>query len=95
MVKLVDDYGVEDILAVCAGSVSEKDADIIVSTAHKSKGREWNHVKIASDFSPPEEGVMPSHGELCLAYVAVTRAKLVLDPGTLAWVNDYAQEVVA
>lgn len=88
MVKLVDDYGVQAILDVCASSVSEAKADIIVSTAHKSKGREWNRVKIAADFKAPEEGEEPSHGELCLSYVAVTRAKLVLDPGALAWVTD-------
>jgi hypothetical protein len=95
-VKLITDYGVEDILAVCLASVSEQTADIIVTTAHKSKGREWNRVKIAEDFEPPKEGNEPSHADLCLAYVAVTRAKLELDPGALIWVNTYnAQEVAA
>jgi len=90
MVKLIDEYGVEAVLNVCSASVDEKNADIIVSTAHKSKGREWNRVKIAEDFTAPKEGEEPSHGELCLAYVAVTRAKLVLDPGALSWINTYS-----
>lgn len=94
-VKLITDYGVEDILAVCLASVSEQTADIIVTTAHKSKGREWNRVKIAEDFEPPKEGTEPSHADLCLAYVAVTRAKLELDPGALIWVDTYASQEVA
>ena len=89
MVKLIDDYGTDAVLRVCENSVDEKNAEIIVSTAHKSKGREWNRVKIASDFQAPKDGEEPSHGELCLAYVAVTRAKLVLDPGALIWINTY------
>lgn len=95
MVKLIDNYGVGDILLVCANSVSENSADIIVTTAHKSKGREWNHVKIAEDFEPPKEGNEPSHADLCLAYVAVTRAKLELDPGALVWVDAYMSQEVA
>lgn len=95
MVKLIDNYGVGDILLVCAQSVSENSADIIVTTAHKSKGREWNRVKIAEDFEAPKEGESPSHADLCLCYVAVTRAKLVLDPGALIWVDTYTSQEVA
>jgi hypothetical protein len=95
MVKLVDEYGVDAILAVCAASVNEKTADVVCSTAHKSKGREWNRVKIAEDFEAPKDGVEPSHADLCLAYVAVTRGKLVLDPGALAWINNYNKAVAA
>ena len=62
MVKLIDEYGVGGFLAVCAASVGENNADIIVSTAHKSKGREWNRVKIAEDFDRPQgRRVAPSH----------------------------------
>jgi hypothetical protein len=85
MVKLVDTYGTEAIVAVCDDTVKEHEADLVVSTAHKAKGREWNSVRIASDFAPPEEGEQPSRPELMLLYVAVTRAKLTLDHGALAW----------
>jgi hypothetical protein len=37
------------------------------------------------DFKlPTEEGELPSDADLMLMYVAVTRAKLSLDPGILA-----------
>lgn len=91
MVSLIENYSVEEILTVCQNSVDEKSADIIVSTAHKAKGREWDHVRISNDFTAPEEGEEPSRPELMLAYVAVTRAKITLDQGALAWINDYVQ----
>jgi len=91
-VKLVDEYGVDAILQVCDNCkyIKESQADVVVSTAHKSKGREWNRVRIAEDFKAPEDNITPSHADLCLMYVAVTRAKLVLDPGALSWINNYA-----
>jgi superfamily I DNA/RNA helicase len=85
MVKLVDTYGTGTLRKVAEDSVREADADVVISTAHKSKGREWDHVKIGSDFAPPEEGNGPSRPELMLLYVAVTRAKLTLDAGALSW----------
>jgi superfamily I DNA/RNA helicase len=89
MVSLIEKYSVEEILTVCQNSVDEKSADIIVSTAHKAKGREWDHVRISNDFTAPEEGEEPSRPELMLAYVAVTRAKITLDQGALSWINNY------
>jgi superfamily I DNA/RNA helicase len=85
MFNLVENYGVPAILEVCDASVNEDSADVIVSTAHKAKGREWNHVRIANDFKEPEEGADPSRPEMMLLYVAVTRAKLVLDNAALSW----------
>lgn len=90
MVSLIENYSVEEILTVCQNSVNENEADLIATTAHKAKGREWDHVRISNDFTAPEEGEEPSRPELMLAYVAVTRAKLSLDLGTLSWINDYA-----
>lgn len=87
MVRMIENYGVEAILKVCRDSVSEEDADLIVSTAHKAKGREWNKVRIASDFRAPEEGEAPSRPELMLLYVSVTRAKLALDKTAISWVE--------
>lgn len=80
MVKLIDNYGVSAILEVCDASVDESKADVIISTAHKAKGREWDRVKISSDFNKKddEEGTL-SEPEMMLLYVSVTRARLVLD----------------
>lgn len=77
LVDLVDEYGPDFIIRELDHTVSEARADLIVSTAHTSKGREWDRVKLADDFV--REGLNLSVEELRLLYVAVTRAKLVLD----------------
>jgi hypothetical protein len=85
LVRLVENYGTATILAVCDSTVKEADADLTVSTAHKSKGREWSTVKIGRDFKPNDEGKI-SPSEAMLMYVAVTRAQITLDDSALAWV---------
>jgi superfamily I DNA/RNA helicase len=97
MVKLVEDYGVETIVdALGKMPRSEDRCDLVVSTAHKSKGREWETVKLADDFTGPDGDERPSPAELRLLYVAVTRAKLVLDPFSAEIVADLMErEVVA
>lgn len=85
-VKLVEEYGVQTIIdALSRMPKREEDATLVVSTAHKAKGREWDTVKLASDFRLPD-GADPDSdepqlpvGEWRLLYVACTRAKLTLD----------------
>ena len=80
MVKIVDEFGAAEIVrSLEAQPAREEDADVVVSTAHKSKGREWDRVKINGDFKAPKGGGELSASELRLAYVAVTRAKRHLD----------------
>ena len=73
----------------------EDRAQLIVSTAHKAKGREWDTVRVAGDFrgpvTDPETGEVtwPAPEERRLAYVAATRARKLLEPGSLNWINDY------
>ena len=55
--------------------VSEKEADIIISTIHKSKGREWDSVLVENDFNISEK---TSDEEWNLLYVAITRAQKYL-----------------
>lgn len=55
----------------------EKEADLIISTIHKSKGREWNNVVIEDDFKLSEK---TNNEEWNLLYVAVTRAQKTLFP---------------
>jgi hypothetical protein len=76
MVKLIDEFGCGEIIDALDNMPKEQDADLVVSTAHKSKGREWDSVKLAGDF--------PTVDKMCdadrrLLYVAATRAKLALD----------------
>ena len=80
--------------------VDEHGAEIVVSTAHKAKGREWASVRIGEDFTEPldqeetDENGDPLPGDIDdaearLAYVAVTRARHRLDIGGLGWINQH------
>jgi superfamily I DNA/RNA helicase len=82
-VKLIEDFGVQVILDALNATVQERDATVIVSTAHKSKGREWDAVQLAGDFPEPESGRL-SDEELRLLYVASTRARRELDIESVA-----------
>lgn len=66
-------------------------AEAVYTTAHKSKGREWDQVVLADDYPSHYKGgkfVGLNEMEENLLYVAVTRAKLVLQ------LNDSAQEAI-
>ncbi|MFB7632731.1 UvrD-helicase domain-containing protein [Streptomyces sp. NPDC056149] len=95
-VDLVDELGATAVLEAVDRLGSEDSADVIVSTAHKAKGREWPSVRIGEDFLEPEEDAQGrpgpiSRGEARLAYVALTRARHHLDIGGLAWFNEHPQ----
>lgn len=96
--ELIDKHGVDVILDTVSRLSDEAGADITVSTAHKAKGREWSSVRIAEDFTEPEDPENvdavgePLPGEIDkaearLAYVAVTLAQHRLDLGGLSWIN--------
>jgi len=77
----------------------QKESDVLVTTAHRSKGLEWSDVIIGEDFrgpkpakDDPEKIVWPSDEELRIAYVALTRAENSLVPGSLAWADEYEGE---
>jgi superfamily I DNA/RNA helicase len=89
-VNLVDSRGERQLMWALGRSVEEKDANIILSTAHKSKGREWDNVRLMDDFlkSRPEKSDDPLErerrdkdfaAELRLFYVAMTRARKAID----------------
>lgn len=112
LVQLVNQYKVKGILSACDKLTSEtrptwgrgKDTwsppDVVVSTAHKAKGREWMNVEVADDFKEPEPVNDPVTGEASpgvitrneamLNYVTVTRARSHLNRRGLAWVDRYA-----
>ena len=88
MVRLIEKYGTEAVFGVCANSLDEKrrhEADVQVCTAHKSKGLEFDRVLIHNDFQPPKDGGIVPPDTLRLLYVAVTRARLLLDASAIAW----------
>ncbi|PKV88215.1 UvrD-helicase domain-containing protein [Streptomyces sp. TLI_146] len=96
--NLVDEHGPEAILRAVERLVPEAHARVVISTAHKAKGREWPCVRIADDFTPPADTdeldadgkPVPgpiNEAEARLAYVAITRARHHLDPTGLNWIN--------
>lgn len=100
LVDLVDTHGTGAILSAVHHLNSEDSADVTVSTAHKAKGREWDSVRIADDFTPPREerddNGQPVPGrideaEARLAYVSVTRARRRLDLGGLSWIHSHPE----
>ena len=75
--------------------------DAVITTAHRSKGLEFDNVIIGDDFPGPgtedkdekqTESGIPSIDEINLAFVAVTRAMKKLSPGSLAWLSEYQGE---
>ena len=101
LVNLIDANGPERIIEVIDSLTDEGRAQVVISTAHKAKGREWDSVRIANDFHPPKgseddpDGGQVSPPDARLAYVAVTRARLSLDRSGLAWVDEYLPERAA
>lgn len=106
MCKLVDRYGddIPDLVEqIRANAVADpREAQVILTTAHKSKGAEWDNVQLANDFEflmDYEEKVDKNPGtplpeqEVNLLYVAVTRAKshLQVNPDTQQWLATLEQ----
>ncbi len=100
LVELLDEHSAESVLRALGCLSSEDRAEITVSTAHRAKGREWPSVRIAADFTEPDEleetgeDGEPLPGpvdldEARLAYVAITRARKRLDLGRLSWINSH------
>lgn len=84
-VRLVNEYSEQRLLsALDAVLLSENGCDIVLSTAHRSKGREWNFVYLDHDFekilttpldsSPPTPTKHIEPEDARLLYVAMTRA---------------------
>ena len=99
-VNLVESQGETKLWqAVSKVAESERDADVVISTAHKAKGCEWQSVRLTEDFatSNPKNDCNPEE-ETRLFYVAMTRAreKLIVSPGLLElFTNGRAKTAVA
>ncbi|MBL8872652.1 MAG: ATP-dependent helicase [Planctomycetaceae bacterium] len=86
-VSLVNSLGKKRLWRIiCSCEQSADSAQVTVSTAHRSKGREWDRVRLLNDFVTPEidesGNIKPlSDEDHRVLYVAVTRAKRELDLG--------------
>lgn len=84
LIERIEKAALPPIVPGDAGPISEKDKRIILTTGHKSKGLEFENVKLAGDFMPliDDEGKLfdvakatPSDIEdVNIQYVAATRA---------------------
>jgi superfamily I DNA/RNA helicase len=89
LVRLVKRFGPRAMLNALENVIDEDFADRVISTTHSAKGREWDTVRIAPDFTQPEahnedgEDQGLSTEEVMLRYVAVTRARKGLDCAAL------------
>lgn len=84
LVRLVQRFGWRRIEQAIQRMPAEHNAQLIISTAHKAKGREWDLVRLGDDFPTgihplTEQPVPVPAEEVRLLYVAVTRARSVLD----------------
>lgn len=86
LVNLVNIHGEKHLLwAINRVEYKEEDAELIISTVYKAKGREWDCVKVAEDFLPSAPAdIEPSATKLDAAevrvfYVAVTRGRKIVD----------------
>jgi len=72
--------------------------EVVITTAHKSKGMEWPKVALFDDFFKPRvdpntgDTIMPSPEEMRLNYVAATRGREEIDPGGLDWIFAYTSD---
>src|SRR5208282_5174097 len=85
-VQLVEQHGEGKLWAAVKNvETDESSADVVLSTAHKAKGREWESVRLAPDFVSTRLGP-DAASEARLFYVAMTRAKnsLIVDSEVLA-----------
>jgi HK97 family phage prohead protease len=82
--------------------------DVRVLTAHLAKGLEADNVKLANDFWGPRQKMetvpgtgdkvpsgeveWPDEEHMKVMYVALTRGKKTLDPGSASWIYGYTDE---
>lgn len=82
VMQMVESGSVYNILGILSKHTNHDYPDVIMTTAHKSKGREWTTVVLGEDFASPYnskgEWVGLNDMERNLLYVALTRAKKLL-----------------
>ena len=80
VLKLIETYSRERLLNILESTAQKAaDADVTITTAHKSKGLEWSTVRLANDFKYATDNGIPSTEETNILYVAASRALHQLD----------------
>lgn len=92
-ISVVEEFGerVPEVIGMLKQKTDESRAHVILTTAHRSKGREFDNVIISPDFDPILERAKTARflwdAEMNLLYVAVTRAMRCLEVNC-EWVNN-------
>lgn len=76
--KLIQDFGVQAITEVLESGARKRKDVVVVITAHRSKGLEWDSVMLGHDY-PETVDDCRNGQEANLLYVAMTRCKTHLD----------------
>jgi superfamily I DNA/RNA helicase len=110
LVEVIEEYRHETprlVHEVTKNAVAESaDAQLVLTTAHKAKGLDWDYVQIANDFEilADTEALLADdpyaqieQQEINLLYVAFTRAKkeLALNDETKQWLHNLPQHQAA
>ncbi len=83
ILKLIDTYGKDRLLGILSSTKQNAaDAEVTITTAHKSKGLEWSAVRLANDFKVPSLESLPTQEDTNILYVAASRALHTLDLST-------------
>lgn len=80
VVNIAKKFGEAQVISILQeiGKNTQESAQVIVTTGHRAKGREWESVQLGSDFIPRNK--KPLEGEDAnVLYVAATRARKELD----------------
>lgn len=89
--KVVLNHGPDAVMTMMESTVSEREADVVLSTVHKAKGREWDRVAVywpGLSYFPRmyKKECVNRYGdlfythqlaEIMLLYVAITRGRLM------------------
>ena len=78
IVKIINDGREDQILEMLGkASITPEGCNVVLTTAHKSKGLEYNQVVLADDYELFDQkgGITKDQQEINLAYVAATRCK--------------------
>lgn len=103
LVDMIDDPNVGPEALIALSEADPKNYDVLLSTAHKTKGLEWPVVRLASDFKGPRlqrQPVAPgqrfdNRPDVNLLYVAATRAQEHLDCEAVGFMRNYLKSATA
>lgn len=94
LLDLVDRLGIQEVLSRLERStLGGRAHGPTVSTIHKSKGREWDYVRLEGDWKNPKRKTRAD--EMRLMYVGLTRGRCNVDAKAVTGYLDLCEEIAA